>query len=262
LGLVIIFYHEEHKGFHEGHKGLGVLCDYFVYFVFKDINMGKHIIIFREVNDESYDDFHSRIRGLVDQVKSTIPGLYYLHYTITLEDPPKRSVIPFRKDKIALVSVKAEKGNYMDPMKSAGGYAGTFAVTEALPIAYNRDWPEGKATPGVCLLTLFRQKRGIGRETFIDRWHNGHTPLTLKIHPIYHYNRNEVTVTTGNPPVHFDGIVEEHCRTRNELLNPFKFFAKSGFAPVNMIKTYFDVNSFIDYKSIETYLVREFVVMD
>ncbi|MEE4257570.1 MAG: EthD domain-containing protein [Bacteroidales bacterium] len=224
--------------------------------------MGKHIIIFREVNDESYDDFHSRIRGLVDQVKSTIPGLYYLHYTITLEDPPKRSVIPFRKDKIALVSVKAEKGNYMDPMKSAGGYAGTFAVTEALPIAYNRDWPEGKATPGVCLLTLFRQKRGIGRETFIDRWHNGHTPLTLKIHPIYHYNRNEVTVTTGNPPVHFDGIVEEHCRTRNELLNPFKFFAKSGFAPVNMIKTYFDVNSFIDYKSIETYLVREFVVMD
>jgi len=61
--------------------------------------------------------------------------------------------------------------------------------------------------------------------------------------------------------VHFDGIVEEHCRTRNELLKPFKFFAKSGFAPVNMIKTYFDVNSFIDYKSIETYLVQEFVVI-
>jgi len=223
--------------------------------------MGKHIIIFREVNDESYDDFHSRIRGLVDQLKSTIPGLYYLHYTITLEAPPKRSVIPFRKDKIALISLKSEQFNYIDTLKNTDGYSGTFSVSEALPIAYKMDWPAGEATPGVCLLTLFRQKKGIDYETFIDRWHNGHTPLTLKIHPIYHYNRNEVTETMGDPPIHFDGIVEEHCRSERELFNPFKFFAKSGFAPVNMIKTYFDVNSFIDYKSIETYLVKEFVVI-
>ena len=43
-------------------------------------------------------------------------------------------------------------------------------------------------------------------------------------------------------------------------MNPFKFFAKSGFAPVNMVKTYFDVKSFIDYKSIETYLVAEYQI--
>jgi hypothetical protein len=170
-------------------------------------------------------------------------------------------VIPFRKDKIALVSVKTEKEMDTEVIKSADGYSGTFHVTEALPIAYSRDWPEGEATPGVCLLTLFRQKKGIDQATFISRWHNGHTPLTLKIHPIYHYNRNEVTGSAGNPHVYFDGIVEEHCLTRSELFNPFRFFAKSGFAPLNMVKTYFDVNSFIDYRSIETYLVQEFVVM-
>ena len=223
--------------------------------------MSKYISIIRGKKDESYDTFHDRIRNTVKQINSALPASSYLHYTITLEAPPKRSVIPFRKDKIALISVKSGQHNYIDDLKNAAGYSGTYDVTEALPIAYNRDWPEGEATPGVCLLTLFRQKKSIGRETFIDRWHNGHTPLTLKIHPIYHYNRNEVKETTGDSPIHYDGIVEEHCRTKKELLNPFKFFAKSGFAPINMIKTYFDVNSFIDYKSIESYLVKEFVVI-
>lgn len=221
------------------------------------MNMTKYIYIIRAKGNESYDEFHSRIKDLIAKIEEA----EYLHYTITLEAPPKRSVIPFRKDKIALISVKTDNEASLQEVERTDGYSGTFKVEEALPVAYTKDWPDGAATPGDCLLTLFRQKKGISYETFIDRWHNGHTPLTLKIHPIYHYNRNEVKETTGNPPRHYDGIVEEHCRTRKELLNPFKFFAKSGFAPINMIKTYFDVNSFIDYKSIETYLVKEFVLI-
>ena len=148
----------------------------------------------------------------------------------------------------------------MDLLQKQDGYSGTFHVSEALPIAYKKDWDDGEATPGVCLLTLFRQKKGIDYDTFIYKWHNGHTPLTLKIHPVYHYSRNKVNEGLGNPPIWYDGIVEEHCRNRKTLLNPFIFFAKSGFAPINMIKTYFDVKGFIDYKSIETYLVAEFII--
>lgn len=221
--------------------------------------MLKHIIIIRSKQDESYNDFHFRIKSVLDKIKSGSPA--YLHYTLTLEPPPKRSVIPFRKDKVALVSVKSEEEAFTDIVRNTEGYSGTFRVKEALPVAYTKDWPDGDATPGVCLLTLFRRKKGISHEKFIDRWHNGHTPLTLKIHPIYHYNRNEVTEAHGNPPLTYDGIVEEHCLTKKDLLNPMVFFAKSGFAPVNMIRTYFDVRSFIDYKSIETYLVREYVVI-
>jgi hypothetical protein len=221
--------------------------------------MQKSIHIIRGTESESYKSFRSRIKGMVDELLVSKPA--YLHYTITLEPPPKRSVIPFRKDMIALISYKASEEGLPDILKKAEGYSGAFMVTEALPIAYTKDWPDGEATPGVCLLTLFRRKNGINHQAFIDRWHNGHTPLTLKIHPIYHYNRNEVKEVIGVPPVSYDGIVEEHCRTPKELFNPFRFFAKSGFAPINMIKTYFDVNSFIDYKSIETYLVREFVVI-
>jgi len=221
--------------------------------------MPKTISIIRGFKDESYQDFHSRVGEIIAEIKEGNPER--LHYTITLERPPKVSVIPFSKDKIAMVSVRGDNFDGKEIVEKAGGFSGSFRVTEALPIKYTRDWPEGEPTPGVCLLTLFRQKKTIDYETFIDRWHNGHTPLTLKIHPIYHYSRNEVTEALGGPPILYDGIVEEHCRSRKELLNPFIFFAKSGLAPVNMIKTYFDVKGFIDYGSIETYLVTEFHVV-
>ena len=221
--------------------------------------MQKSINLIRGSREESYMDFHQRVQSIIDSLKTIKPAR--LHYTITLEKPPKISVIPFSKEKVALISVTTDDDAFMDIIQKADGYSGTFKVTEALPIAYQKDWPDGEATPGLCLLTLFRQKKGINYETFIDRWHNGHTPLTLKIHPIYHYSRNMVDEMIGHPPVKYDGIVEEHCKTRKELMNPFKFFAKSGFAVVNMIKTYFDVNSFLDYKSIETYLVAEYHII-
>ncbi len=79
-----------------------------------------------------------------------------LHYTITLEKPPKISVIPFSKEKVALISVTTDDDAFIDIIQKADGYTGTFRVTEALPIAYQKDWPDGEATPGLCLLTLFR----------------------------------------------------------------------------------------------------------
>jgi hypothetical protein len=180
------------------------------------------------------------------------------HYTITLEKPPCLSVIPFSKAKIALLSVLSEDAVPDGIFEDEPGYDGSFRATEALPIAYDKDWPDGEVTPGVCLLTLFRQKKGIDHKTFLDRWHNGHTPFTLKVHPIYHYNRNVIHEPYASVARNYDGIVEEHCRTKKELLNPFIFFAKSGFALKNMILTYFDTKSFIDYKSMETYMVQEY----
>jgi hypothetical protein len=220
--------------------------------------MQKAIYIIRGRKEETYHDFHTRINNVVEKVKAMNPSK--LHYTITLEKPPGGSVIPFQKDKIALISVHGVEEKIFELISKTDGFSGSFKVSEALPIAYKKDWRDGEATPGVCLLTLFRQRKGITYDEFLDRWYNGHTPLTLKIHPVYHYSRNQVIESLGKPQQHYDGIVEEHCRTRKELVNPFKFFAKSGFAPVNMVKTYFDVKGFIDYKSIETYLVAEFII--
>lgn len=220
--------------------------------------MKKTISIIRGGQKESYDDFHTRIKEVLDIIKAL--ETVKIHYTITLEKPPKLSVIPFSAQKIALISVHSDSFKPGDILKDVDGFAGSFGVTEALPIAYEKDWVDGEPTPGICLLTLFRQKKGIEYDTYLDRWHNGHTPFTLKVHPIYHYNRNVVDEDLGKAPIAYDGIVEEHCMTRKELLDPLKFFTKSGYAMVNMIRTYFDVKSFIDYKSIETYLVQEYHV--
>ncbi len=223
-------------------------------------NMIKTITIIRGKKEETHEGFHQRVKEALDQLMVQKP--IRLHYTISLEKPPKISLIPFSKEKIAVISMHCEDGTLPNILEEVDGYSGSFIVTEALPIAYDKDWQDSEPTPGVCLLTLFRQKKGIGHDTFIDRWHNGHTPLTLKIHPIYHYNRNTVNEGLGDPPVLYDGIVEEHCLSRKDLLNPFRFFGKPWMAPVNMIKTYFDVKGFIDYKSIETYLTAEYHVIN
>lgn len=220
--------------------------------------MQKAISIVRGHADETYETFSSRVKEIIEGLKNE--NAIRLSYTITLKAPPKGGVIPFSKEKIAVISIWSDKDDSPGFLQKQKGYSGTFKVNEALPVAYKKDWKDGEATPGVCLLTLFRQKKKIDYDTFIDRWFNGHTPLTLKIHPVYHYSRNQVSIALGDPPMFYDGIVEEHCRTRKDLINPFRFFTKSGLAIVNMIKTYFDVKSFIDYKSIETYLVAEYIV--
>ena len=64
----------------------------------------------------------------------------------------------------------------------------------------------------------------------------------------------------SNDSAQWDGIVEEHMRTRSELLNPFKFFGNPIVVIPRMIQVYTDTKSFLDYKSIEPYLVTEYHV--
>jgi hypothetical protein len=58
----------------------------------------------------------------------------------------------------------------------------------------------------------------------------------------------------------WEGIVEEHFHKRTDLLNPLKFFGPPFRMIPNMIRVYKDTNAFLDYKTIETYLVREVIV--
>jgi hypothetical protein len=131
-------------------------------------------------------------------------------------------------------------------------------VEEALPVAYEKTWPDGEVTPGVCLLTLFRKKKSIDHGTFIDRWHNSHTPLSLKLHPLWNYSRNVVRTAVKSDSQYWDGIVEEQVRTRADLLNPFRFFGNPLMIIPNMIRVYVDTKSFLDYATIEPYLVMEY----
>jgi hypothetical protein len=182
-----------------------------------------------------------------------------LKITLTENSPPKVSIIPFRKNKVAVISVVSENSQTIKEISGLDGFSGAWVVTEALPVKYEISWNKKEKTPGACLLTLFKQRKDIDYNTFIDRWHNSHTPLSLKIHPLWHYNRNVLDGKLTENSEGWDGIVEEHCKTASELLNPLKFFGGPLKMLPNMLKVYTDTKSFLDYKTIETYLVSEYI---
>ncbi len=106
-----------------------------------------------------------------------------------------------------------------------------FKVEEAIPIGYQKDWEDGTVKPGICLFTLFNKHKDLSQEEFLNRWHNGHTPLSLKIHPLWNYNRNVVLEKVAGAEETCGGIVEEQFKKKSELLNPLKFFGHPFIMP-------------------------------
>ncbi|MCB2201260.1 hypothetical protein KQH26_00680 [bacterium] len=221
--------------------------------------MIKQIYLVRGDDSETYEAFNNRIEIAVQRIIEN-KRVQHLSYTITEAPPPNISIIPFKKKKITAITLKMKEGKPLENMVLLKGFEGVYMVTEALPVAYEKTWADGEKTPGVCLLTLFKQKKSIDYKTFLDRWHNSHTPLSLKTHPLWHYNRNVVEEKLSSDSANWDGIVEEHLRTRAELLNPFKFFGNPLVIVQRMIQVYIDTKSFLDYNTIEPYLTKEYFI--
>ena len=219
----------------------------------------KTIYLIRGSKNESYQAFRSRILDMLQQVLDNHKPAS-LWVTMTVERPPRRSVIPFRKAKIAAVSIKTDQRSLVGELISLPGFSGAYRVEEAIPVSHEPYWPDGTPTPGVNLLTLFQRKPGISREQFLDRWHNSHTPLSLRIHPLWNYNRNVVMERLTAESPGYEGIVEEQMRTREDLLNPFRFFGNPLVILPRMLAVYTDTKAFLDYKKIETYLAEEIIL--
>jgi hypothetical protein len=184
---------------------------------------------------------------------------------LTTPQPPRRSLIPLKRDRqLALFSCYARDGAAGERLAEQAAAAlpsawqlHGYRVAESLPLQYQRDWPLGQRTPGAGLLTLFRKKPGLSTETFLQRWHGGHTPLSLRIHPLWNYVRNVVQEPLVAHSPRWDGIVEEHFRSREDLLDVARFFGGWSAMLPNMLRVARDIWGFIDLRTIETYLVDE-----
>ncbi len=216
--------------------------------------MNKQIYLIRGTKNESYEEFSKRLKTQAHSL-SKEKEILQVKLTFTAYLPPKVSIIPFKKQKIAAISVYKNDDQRIEELINEPGFSGAYDVEEAIPVSYEKQWNDMEPTPGVCLLTLFKQKKGIDHNTFIDRWHNSHTPLSLKIHPLWNYNRNVVGNKLQSDSESWGGIVEEHFKKRSDLLNPLKFFGHP--LPYRMWQVYSDTKSFLDYKTIETYLATE-----
>ena len=218
--------------------------------------MPKEIYIFKGLPSEHYDGFRERIMMLSSEILDrNKPGT--LKINLTLKAPPRMSVIPFKRSKIAVFSVTGSTPGGRELLTGSEGFTGAYEVEEAIPVAYEKTWADGEPTPGECLLTLFHSKPGIDRETFLRRWHEGHTPLSLKLHPLWNYNRNVVSGRLSSDSKEYDGIVEEQFRKASDLLNPLVFFGPPLKVALHMYQVLMDTRSFIDMKRIETYLTTE-----
>jgi hypothetical protein len=180
---------------------------------------------------------------------------------VTEAPPPKLSLFPFKRQPIAIFNVYDEADDpsrYVEALQSAASSVSGYEVDEAYPVAYDRVWKDGEPTPSPILLTMLRKKAGVTSDEYIRRWHGGHTPLSLQIHPLWYYQRNVIhkAVTDGADPS--DGIVLEACRTRGDLLNPARFFGGALEMVPNMLRVANDIKGFLDMKKTETFYATEY----
>jgi hypothetical protein len=219
--------------------------------------MVKEIYLIKGEKSEDYKNFKERITDLSQMaLKEAQPKS--LKFTITDLPAPAISIIPFKNSKIAAISLWKKDPMRIDSLIQVNGFYGAYRVKEALPVSYSKNWNDYDPTPGVCLLTLFSRKKGMDYDTFIDRWHNSHTPLSLRIHPLWNYVRNVVETLLTDQTAPFEGIVEENFKTSSDLLNPFRFFGNPLIILYRMLQVYTDTKAFIDYPSMETYLTTEY----
>lgn len=223
--------------------------------------MGKIVFILKGDKNEPVARFRQRV---VDRFLPEILGNgdRRCKLTMTAVDPPRLSITPYKKERLAMISLweaspSRESQRVNRACRAWDGPCHGYRVNETIPLAYERTWPAGTETPGLGLLTLFRSRQGLEKDEFLRRWHDGHSPLGMEVHPLWNYVRNVVQdqLVPGSPRC--DGIVEEHCRTPQELLNPVRFFGGPLRMIPNMARIGLDIRKWMDFGSIENYLVSE-----
>ncbi len=221
------------------------------------------LLVIRGLQKEDYKAFTDRVWRIAEDLARK-DDIFSCKLALTTGPPPRFSVIPYKKSPVALITLRnTEEGRYCsdtcrEMSKNIDGFAGCYHGDCVLPVAYEKEWADREETPGAGLLTLFKKRPDIDYETFIEKWHKGHTPLSLKIHPLWNYVRNVVQEPAVEGSEHYDGIVEEHFHTRKELTGWARFFGGFGKMVQNMIAVYRDMDGFIDRRTIEPYFVSEF----
>jgi hypothetical protein len=108
--------------------------------------MKKEIYLVRGTDQESYQEFYTRIFNLTIVMEKEL-NPEALKFTITTMAPPGITLIPFRRSKIAAISIYKSNPEPVEELRYTEGFYGAYRVTEALPVAYHKSWKDGEPTP-------------------------------------------------------------------------------------------------------------------
>jgi len=223
--------------------------------------MTKKIYLIRSPRDREFHIFKSQLFDkLVPQLLQINPEK--LKISITDFARPRFTILPLKATGLAMISVWGQIEDCNKCIqKEMAGYSENVAgylVTESIPVSYEKTWDDGNASPGAVLLTLMKKNTNLSYEQFMSEWFGHHTPMALRIHPLWNYIRNVVESLLIEDSPSFDGIVEEHFRSLGDVKNPASFFGGAFKMFPNVLKVWRHSNKFLEISSIENYLMREY----
>jgi hypothetical protein len=220
----------------------------------------KYIYLIRNAERQGRGRFNSAV--LDDLVPRLLDlGPDRLKVSLTEVAPPRVTLLPLKRDALALISVwGVEHGleRWQASLASTGAQVAGYRVTESVPVACERYWCDGEASPGAVLLTLMTKNAALTREQFMAEWFGKHTPLALEVHPLWNYIRNVVDCALNDGCAAFDGIVEEHFRTLSDITNPARFFGGRVRMFRNMVRVGRHASRFLDLSATENYILTEY----
>lgn len=133
-----------------------------------------------------------------------------------------------------------------------------YLVTESIPQACtDRDWPDGKRSPGVTHFTWFDKAREISEKEFFHNWFDVHTPFSFELHPLRcEYVRNSVArpLTENAPAVR--AIVGERFRELRDYTDPERLFG----SPEVLAKSAEEAGDFSDPQTLRSLPLSEYII--
>lgn len=223
--------------------------------------MTKYIFLIRSPETLDLAAFKSQV---FDTLVPRLLGLNPEKLKIDLTEPrlPSLTVLPLKRTTLAMISVwdkwDDRATEWQAEIADLGWNTSGYQVAESTPVRYQKDWKDGEPSPGMVMLTIMKKNARLDHERFMQEWFGHHTPMAMRIHPLWNYIRNvvESVVVEGSPA--FDGLVEEHVRQRRDITNPMRFFGGMLHIVPNMIRVGLHARKFLDLSVTENYLLTEY----
>jgi len=220
----------------------------------------KHMFLLYRPPEKAAEPIHERLLG---GVADAVIGAGARKVTVNVADTKLPSLRPNRDDGASLTAMVSVWGiedsalpQLCQTLDPTGSYAAGYRVSEATPLDYDHKGRHGSRSPGVVQVTCLRRRPGMNRAAFIEHWHRRHTPLALRVHPLWRYGRNVVDeAITRDAPAH-EGLVELHFRHAEDLTDVERLY---GGDRANAQVIAEDVRTFIDMQTIQVTPMSEYV---
>ena len=154
------------------------------------------------------------IGGPFDDAPPAVDGL--VAYSVHRPHPDEPLEQPLDADGLVMAWIDGDAP--LEPTRWFDAPVTAYLVDERIQIEWERDWPDGVATPAIEQLAFVPRIASITREQFAAHWSERHTPLVRVHHPgMARYVQN-VVIETLTPDAHdFDGLAQLYFRTSHDF---------------------------------------------